>query len=195
MSVAFSNARREGLMALDAFLPLHRDGALYRMGDFIRVVGVDDERVPQILCGAGEAREHKDPGIFFVLGDDIFLIDPSRTDNGGHDLSADAQGVARLGFPTQDSANKAAEVLSVGLGLKAHDVIGAKRAHEPDASWHGGQNLWRGEGNMQEESQPVGHAEHLQVRAKRDQVIILHPYRARLSSRAVRKCALRIRRQ
>ena len=77
--VACANALHERAVTLDAFFSWHDNRALYRLRDFIRIIGVDDQGLLEIFGRARKARQHQNARIVSVLGRDIFLCDQIHT--------------------------------------------------------------------------------------------------------------------
>jgi hypothetical protein len=79
------------------------------------------------------------------------------------------------------------ERLHVAVGLEAHDIVGEQRAHQGPVLGQGDDKLRRRPGDVEKEAHLPPGAQPLQLRAQRDQVVVLDPDQvARLQQRRER---------
>src|SRR6185312_1229655 len=69
------NLLLQRLMPGTALIQFHRERSVDRLGDFVRVERIDDQRLGQFVRGAGETRQYQDARIQCVLRGDEFLRD------------------------------------------------------------------------------------------------------------------------
>jgi hypothetical protein len=69
----------------------------------------------------------------------------------------------------------AVKVLHVLIGLEADHVIGEERIDQPFMVRHGGDDLGRRKGDVQEEAHPVPDPQPAQLGAERDHVVVVDP--------------------
>ena len=102
-------------------------------------------------------------------------VDADGKHRGGGGLALGGDAVAMELFAVERGGDVAAEIVAVGAGLEADDVIDHERVAEPLLTGNGREDLRRGEGRVQEKADARGAAPAPQFLGQRDQMIVVDP--------------------